>query len=640
MSTDVNHIEPKTAAAAAAAAAAAVTHANAAREDFGYESAAHSATTTMTTTTSLTTQAFTRLGSATTVTTPSFAQAIDEAIANRSAAAIINSGGVNNDASTRRRDEADGAQLGDGIKAHERAKESVDATDSSMHINNSNTENNCCANNSGTDTTALSDAAKSLTTPLIDLSSQSPTALQQDTGSRDGDEEDDSISLATTSSSSFGCATSRRDDSDSQYKTATASRIASQLETTMTAAVISSNASDMSIEAPSSDSYTKDNWTDSISICSDYRNNNNNNVSSDEQEVLSKKSRSDQEHESQSNTQYIEINPLASHHKLSPTLIYLCTFLYSLIPLGALLVLISIIALLFTRFYIISILYVVHVLYTRNRCNTGGQRIDAVYKSKFYTYLAAYFPIKFRHTASFKLSPQNNYILAYHPHGISSFGAVAAFATNGLSFNYLFPDIRSVFMVHESCFTTPVLREVFATRGDCSVNSRSIDYMLTRRTTGNLLCLVTGGLAEADLSHKQKLKLVLANRKGFVKKALMHGAHLVPCLAFGENSVFDKIDLKPGSLSHKLERGFYRIFGFTHPVYNGHSVISENLPGVMPYKKPITLVMGDPIAVEKVSEPTSEDIDKLHALYVAKIEAMYKANSDLCKVFDQSLEIV
>lgn len=254
--------------------------------------------------------------------------------------------------------------------------------------------------------------------------------------------------------------------------------------------------------------------------------------------------------------------------------------------------------------------------------------------------MAAYFPIRLRHSPDFKLDPKKNYILNFSPHGISAFGSVTAFATNGLNFADIFPGIKARFMVHETSFMVPIMREVFAFRGDCSVNSKSIDYMLTKQATGNLLAIVVGGLAEADLSHSEKLKIVVAERKGFVKKALVHGADIIPCIAFGENSVFNKVTLPTDSLLHRLESNFYKLFKFKHPIYYGTSIFSDKLSGLMPFRRPITVVLDDPIRVNQTLEPTQDQIDKLHAKYICQLNSMYHANKDLCSKYDKQLELV
>lgn len=264
----------------------------------------------------------------------------------------------------------------------------------------------------------------------------------------------------------------------------------------------------------------------------------------------------------------------------------------------------------------------------------GGQRIESNFQSQFWKYIAAYFPVKLRYSTNFKLDPSENYLVNYSPHGISAFGSVVAFATNGLDFTSLFPGIKPRFMVHEMVFLTPFMREFFAYRGDCSVASKSIDFMLNpaKAGTGNLLTLVAGGLQEADLSHQQNLKIFVMKRKGFIKKAITNGANIIPTIAFGENSVFTKVDPKPKTLLYSLDKLAYKYLGFKHPLYYGN--------GTMPYKRPVTVVMGDPILVEKNLNPTQEEIDFLHKRYVTDLEQIYETHADLRLDFDTKLEIV
>lgn len=262
-----------------------------------------------------------------------------------------------------------------------------------------------------------------------------------------------------------------------------------------------------------------------------------------------------------------------------------------------------------------------------------------VYNSKFWSNLATYFPVKLRYSKDFKLDPNENYILNYHPHGIAAFGVVTAFATNGLGFSKLFPNISARFMVHETSFMIPILREVFTLRGDCSVNSKSFDYLLTR-SKGNLLTLICGGLAEADLSKPDKLEIVIKKRKGFVKKAIIHGANIIPCIGFGENSVFTKVNFAPSSFMHRLEEKWYQIFKFKHPIYYGESLFSNKRKGLMPYKKPITVVMGNPIQIEKNERPSQEQIDSTHAIYLKNLQELYDNNRDLCIDNDKTMVLL
>lgn len=68
---------------------------------------------------------------------------------------------------------------------------------------------------------------------------------------------------------------------------------------------------------------------------------------------------------------YIELDPLGPSHNHSPALVYLCAAIYSLVPLASLISALSLIALLFSRFYFVSLAYLLYVILDKNTCNRG-----------------------------------------------------------------------------------------------------------------------------------------------------------------------------------------------------------------------------------------------------------------------------
>ena len=45
--------------------------------------------------------------------------------------------------------------------------------------------------------------------------------------------------------------------------------------------------------------------------------------------------------------------------------------------------------------------------------------------------------------------------------------------------------------------------------------------------------------------------------------------------------------------------------------------------GILPYRKPIHVVVGAPIEVERIEYPSKEDIEELHARYVEELTKLY-----------------
>lgn len=79
------------------------------------------------------------------------------------------------------------------------------------------------------------------------------------------------------------------------------------------------------------------------------------------------KPRGDKDNSTQS---YVETDPLEGE-QFSPALVYLCTAIYSLVPLAAAVCGLLLIFLLFTRFYFVTLAYWLFVLLDKKSYNTG-----------------------------------------------------------------------------------------------------------------------------------------------------------------------------------------------------------------------------------------------------------------------------
>ena len=64
------------------------------------------------------------------------------------------------------------------------------------------------------------------------------------------------------------------------------------------------------------------------------------------------------------------------------------------------------------------------------------------------------------------------------------------------------------------------------------------------------------------------------------------------------------------------------LIGIAPVIFYGRGFL-QNSFGFLPHRTPMFVVVGEPIHVQKVSEPSIGDIDKLHALYVKKLKKLY-----------------
>ena len=126
---------------------------------------------------------------------------------------------------------------------------------------------------------------------------------------------------------------------------------------------------------------------------------------------------------------------------------------------------------------------------------------------------------------------------------------------------------------------------------------------------GRAITIVVGGARESLDAQPYSLRLVLKRRKGFVKMAIRTGADLVPVLAFGENDLYDQF--LPDS----------------HPLFHARGVFNYDV-GLLPYRRPLNIVVGHPVKVAQNSKPEQEEIDRVHEQYVQELERLWDTWKD------------
>ncbi|KAI1282030.1 2-acylglycerol O-acyltransferase 1 [Halotydeus destructor] len=295
---------------------------------------------------------------------------------------------------------------------------------------------------------------------------------------------------------------------------------------------------------------------------------------------------------------------------------YIFTILSGLVAVGLM------IWSLFTNYYWLTCLYVGWYVYDRNAQYQGGRKWRWLRHWTAWNYIRDYFPVKLIKTVD--LDPDRNYIFATHPHGAMTVGAGLAGATEATGFSQLFPGLRATMLVLDGNLRVPVVREFQLFCGACSASRESMEWLLTKEGTGNALWLVPGGLKEMPTARPGTFMLYLARRKGFCRIALKHGADLVPVLSFGENELFNEIKVKEGSHIRTLHVMAVQLLGWPLPLIHGRGIFQYTF-GLMPYRRPVTTVVGRPIPVTKLdSEPTKEQIDELHDKYCRSVRELYE----------------
>ena len=157
---------------------------------------------------------------------------------------------------------------------------------------------------------------------------------------------------------------------------------------------------------------------------------------------------------------------------------------------------------------------------------------------------------------------------------------------------------------------------------------------------GRGITIVVGGARESLDAQPRSLRLVLKRRKGFIKLAIRTGADLVPVLAFGENELYDQVSPSSHPAIHKMQLLLKRCLGFTIPLFHARGVFNYDV-GLLPYRRPLNIVVGRPIKVIRQLRPEESYVDDIHTAYVAELERIWEEwKDDFARDREEELQIV
>ena len=276
--------------------------------------------------------------------------------------------------------------------------------------------------------------------------------------------------------------------------------------------------------------------------------------------------------------------------------------------------------------------YLLYCLFSS--AGTSGElyyRSEWLRSSPVWSLFASYFPARLHRSQV--LEPTRKYIFGYHPHGIISHGAFAAFTTEALGFSKLFPGITNTLLTLDSNFRIPLYREYALRMGLASVARESCLNILSKggrngEGMGRAITIVIGGARESLDARPGTMRLLLgASRKGFVRLAVRTGADLVPVLAFGENELYEQLDAQAHPTVQRIQLLVKKIMGFTVPLFHARGVFNYDV-GLMPYRRPVNIVVGRPIPVVQAQQPDERYVDAVHAEYTTELQRLWDGWKD------------
>lgn len=202
----------------------------------------------------------------------------------------------------------------------------------------------------------------------------------------------------------------------------------------------------------------------------------------------------------------------------------------------------------------------------------------------------------------------------------------------------LFPGIRTKVATNALHLLIPYLREFYLSFGGCSASSNALRTLLTQSNdpndkrnsdgcTSTAVGLFIGGFRELRYSHPDKYCCVVRKRRGFIRIALETGASLVPAISFGENNIYRQIEIKSEFLKRIMK--YLNIQNYSMLSYfRGRGIFQYNF-GFIPLRHPITTVIGAPIHLKKIPNPSSELVDQIHERFCTELIELFETHK--CK---------
>jgi len=195
----------------------------------------------------------------------------------------------------------------------------------------------------------------------------------------------------------------------------------------------------------------------------------------------------------------------------------------------------------------------------------------------------------------------NNSIFSFHPHGVLGYGAAMSGALNNILYDAYFCGSRAMVRM-------PISGIIARWMGVQGVDQKNFKDLLKK---GKNILFVPGGFEEATLTQFAKERIFIKERKGFIKYSLQYGYKIHPCYSFNENKIY-----------------------YTFPYLEKLRLLLNKLkiPGVLFYSKylffpdsniDLFVVVGKPIQFPQISEPTQEQIDFYHKMYVDSVCELY-----------------
>jgi len=204
---------------------------------------------------------------------------------------------------------------------------------------------------------------------------------------------------------------------------------------------------------------------------------------------------------------------------------------------------------------------------------------------------------------------------ACHPHGILSVGWIS-----NVIYGSRFHGVagRCFYLVDQTLRNKGLLMRVImdafeGPHGGLRDNQRRTVEKLMER--GESISMTPGAFQEASLFQTGKERVVIKERKGFVKCCLRHGYRIHPVYTFGESDTYSAVGGFDDLRLKLNKRGI-------------PAVVFWGLPWLPAAPRPADLLtfVGRPLVLPKRENPSDEEIDEWHRRYVQALQELFDAH--------------
>ena len=220
-------------------------------------------------------------------------------------------------------------------------------------------------------------------------------------------------------------------------------------------------------------------------------------------------------------------------------------------------------------------------------------------------------------------------MFAYHPHGHVGAGLFIGMHTNACKFNEIYGEKRLT-MVSNYLLFYPIIGFFAHLIGFIQASKEMVNKAF--RNGYNIL-VIPGGVREQYVNGRDRkaIRLVLKNRKGFIRLAIQNGAEIVPCFGFGETQMYSEAAFLSDT-RHSIYERFHIPTALPVGKYNS---LFPHTP-----KEGINVVCGKGFILPKIKEPEDYIVDAYHAKYIKELKRLYNQHKERYNHTDIPLYII